>query len=236
MDESARDILRQRLAEVRERIGQAARRAGRRPEDVAIVAVTKSVSAAVAALLPELGICDLGENRPQELWKKAALVPQVRWHLIGHLQRNKIDRTVPLATLIHSVDSQRLLEALDAFGRRHARRVPVLLQFNCSREANKQGFAPEQADTLAEQLPHYSGLEVLGLMTMAALTGNPADARPAFAELRQLRDRLHQQSGLPLPHLSMGMSHDFDIAVEEGATLVRLGTVLLAGLEDSHSK
>lgn len=230
-----RELLQQRLAEVRQRIEEAAQRSGRSAKEVTIVAVTKSVTATTAACLPELGLIDLGENRPQELWKKAMAIPHARWHLIGHLQRNKIERTIPRITLIHSVDSSRLLAALDEYGRR-TQPVPILLQFNCSRESSKQGFSPEEADILAEQLPHYSGLNILGLMTLAAWQSNPQDTRPTFAELRQLRERLRQRTGLSLPHLSMGMSNDFEVAIEEGATIVRLGSVLFAGLEATSAE
>jgi pyridoxal phosphate enzyme (YggS family) len=173
---------------------------------------------------------DLAENRPQELWKKAAVVPTARWHLIGHLQRNKIDRTVPLAALVHSVDSERLLEALDAFGLKRGTPVPVLLEVNCSREAAKGGFAPEALPGLSDKLTSLTGVSIRGLMTMAAYFDDPESARPTFAELRHLRDALAARSGLALPHLSMGMSADFAVAVEEGATFVRIGTLLFEGI------
>src|SRR5262245_50540556 len=127
----ARATLVERIAAVHSRIADAAHRAGRDPATVTLVAVTKTVSQDVAAVVAEL-IPDLGENRPQELWKKAAAIPGARWHLIGHLQRNKLDRTVPLVTLIHSVDSERLMEALDAFGRSRGKPIPILLEMNCS--------------------------------------------------------------------------------------------------------
>jgi pyridoxal phosphate enzyme (YggS family) len=188
------------------------------------------VSARVARVAAELGADGLGENRPQELWKKAAAVPTARWHLVGHLQRNKIDRTVPLVTLIHSVDSERLLDALDAFGRKRGQAVPVLLEVNCSREAAKGGFSPEAVPALSDRLVSLAGVSVGGLMTMAAYAGDPQACRPAFAELRRLRDELRSRTGLGLPHLSMGMSNDFEAAVEEGATFVRIGTTLFEGL------
>jgi hypothetical protein len=222
--------LTNRLASVRSRIADACRRAGRDPAGVTLVAVTKTVSAEVAALAAELGMTDLGENRPQELWKKAAAVPSARWHLIGHLQRNKIDRTAPLVALIHSVDSERLLDALAAFGTRRGEPVPVLLEVNCSREAAKGGFSPDAVPGLSDKLLSLTGVSVRGLMTMAAYSDNPEDARPAFAELRSLRDDLRTRTGLELPHLSMGMSGDFEVAVEEGATLVRIGTTLFENL------
>ncbi|QDU22633.1 YggS family pyridoxal phosphate-dependent enzyme [Urbifossiella limnaea] len=225
-----RSLLAERLAAVRGRIAGAARRAGRDPAAVTLVAVTKTVTPAVAAVVFELGAADLGEGRPQELWKKAAALPAARWHLVGHLQRNKLDRTVPLAALIHSVDSERLLAALDDFGRKRGTPVPVLLEVNCSREAAKGGLRPEDLPALADTLPARSGVEVRGLMTMAAYADDPEAARPTFAELRQLRDRLRGVTGLPLPELSMGMSGDFEVGVEEGATLVRVGTTLFEGL------
>ncbi len=219
-----------RLAAVRGRVADACRRAGRDAADVTVVAVTKTVPTHVAALLPALGVADMGESRPQELWRKAEAVPGVRWHLIGHLQRNKLDRTIPLVALVHSVDSERLLEALDAFGRKRGTPVPVLLEVNCSREPAKGGFAPDDVPAVADRAMSLSGVRVDGLMTMAAYTDDPAAARPTFAELRTLRDRLRTVIGLLLPHLSMGMSHDFEVAVEEGATLIRPGTVLFEGL------
>ncbi len=225
-----RDILADRIASIRERIANACRRTGRDPAAVTLVAVTKTVSPEVAALAAELGVPNLGETRPQELWKKAAAVPSARWHLIGHLQRNKIDRTVPLVTLVHSVDSERLLEALDAFGTTRGSPVPVLLEVNCSREATKGGFSPEVVPALSDRLASLPGVSVRGLMTMAAYSDNPRNARPAFAELRRLRDELCSRFGTELQHLSMGMSSDFEVAVEEGATFVRIGTTLFEGL------
>ena len=213
-----------------ERIDAARRRAGR-TDDVTLIAVTKSIPASTAEAAWRFGIRNMAENRPQELWKKAAAIPDATWHLIGHLQRNKIERTVPLCSLIHSVDSPRLLEALDAFGRQRNQPVPILLEVNCSREAAKGGFAPEELPALAEKLPAFVGLKIDGLMTMAAHHENPELCRPTFAECHRLRAKLREWSGLTLPHLSMGMSNDFEIAIEEGATMVRLGSVLFEGLE-----
>jgi pyridoxal phosphate enzyme (YggS family) len=159
----------------------------------------------------------------------------VNWHLIGHLQRNKIDRTVPLVTLTHSADSERLLDALDAFGRKQGKPVPVLLEVNCSREAAKGGFSPGALPALGDRVVSLAGVSVRGLMTMAAYSDDPGDARPAFAELRKLRDDLRTRTGLELPHLSMGMSGDFEIGVEEGATFVRIGTTLFEGLNSRQA-
>ncbi len=225
-----RTVLSERLTAVRGRIADACKRAGCDPAGVTLVAVTKTVSPEVAVIAAELGMLDLAESRPQELWKKAAAIPSARWHLIGHLQRNKLDRTVPLVTLIHSVDSERLLEAVAAFGTKRGTPVSVLLEVNCSREAAKGGFSPEQLPALSDRAVSLAGVAVRGLMTMAVYSDNPEDARPTFAELRRLRDELRTRTGLALPELSMGMSGDFEAAIEEGATLVRIGTTLFEGL------
>jgi pyridoxal phosphate enzyme (YggS family) len=233
MTHPAASVLPDRLRAVEDRLAAACRRAGRDRADVRLVAVTKSVSADVAALLPPLGVTDLGESRPQELWRKAAALPaDVRWHLVGHLQRNKVERTLALAHLIHSVDSTRLLAALDEEAARQGRPVAVLLEVNASREPNKHGFAPEEVPSLAPTLAALRHVSVRGLMTMAALADDAEEARPAFAALRRLRDRLRGELGPahPLEHLSMGMTNDFEVAVEEGATLVRVGTALFEGL------
>jgi PLP dependent protein len=229
-DDELRAVLAERVTGVKARIAGACARA-HRADDVTLVAVTKTVSVRVAAVLPALGVLDLGESRPQELWKKAAAIPDARWHLIGHLQRNKLDKTVPLCSALHSVDSERLLTALSEFGVKRGTPVPLLLEVNCSREAAKGGFAPDALPALADTLVSLAGVGVLGLMTMAAYSDDPRAAGPTFAELRTLRDQLRTRTGLPLPHLSMGMSGDFEAAVEEGATLVRVGGTLFDGLE-----
>ncbi len=229
-DPELRSVLSDRIAAVRARIAEACRRAGRDPAGVTLVAVTKTVSAQVAAVAAELGLRDLGESRPQELWKKADAVKSVNWHLIGHLQRNKLDRTAPLVTLVHSVDSERVLEALDAFGRKRGAPVPVLLEVNCSGEAAKGGFSPVEVLVAGMKAAALTGVNVRGLMTMAAYTDDPQETRPTFALLRELRNSLRAQTGLPLAELSMGMSNDFEVAVEEGATLVRIGTTLFEGM------
>ena len=225
--------LQEHLTHVGERIAAACARSGRARSEVTLVAVTKTVAAEVAACLPELGVLNLGENRPQELWHKAAVLPRaVRWHLIGHLQRNKVERTLPLVHLIHSVDSTRLLDALEREAERLGRTVPVLLEVNASGEASKHGFAPGEVLPLVPRLQALRHVQVRGLMTMAALQ-EPEACRPTFRALRELRDRLRQQLGEPhvVEHLSMGMSNDFEVAIEEGATLVRLGSVLFEGID-----
>ncbi len=233
--EEIRAVLAPRFAAVEGTIADACRRAGRPRDEVTLVTVTKSVDPAVAAVVADMGFRELGESRPQELWRKADAIPQVRWHLIGHLQRNKIDRTIPLVSLVHSVDSLRLLESLDAFGRKHGSPVPVLLEVNCSREEAKGGFPPEELPAVGDRAMSLAGIRVDGLMTMAAFHDDPTLSRPTFAELREIRESLRSRTGLSLPHLSMGMSNDFAIGVEEGATLVRIGTMLFEGLEPRES-
>jgi pyridoxal phosphate enzyme (YggS family) len=230
----SRSLIAERLAAVEDRLRAACHRAGRSRAEVTLVAVTKTVSVEVAALLPGLGVHDLGESRPQELWRKAAVVPLVRWHLIGHLQRNKIERTLPLVSRIHSVDSLRLLRALEAAAEALAepRPLPALLEVNVSQEASKHGFAPEEVKDMAAALAVLKYVRVDGLMTMAAYEEDAERTRPTFRALRELRDHLAAELGRPLPQLSMGMTNDFEIAIEEGATMVRLGTVLFEGIAE----
>jgi pyridoxal phosphate enzyme (YggS family) len=197
------------------------------------VAVTKTVSVEVARLLPELGVLDLGESRPQELWHKAAALPSsCRWHLVGHLQRNKIDRTLSFDPWIHSVDSVRLLTALDQEAGRRGKPTAVLLEVNASREANKHGFAPEDVPALLPALTELKWVRLQGLMTMAAYEEDPERCRPTFAIVRDLAGRLEEE--LAPPHscheLSMGMTNDFEVAIAEGATLIRIGTALFDAL------
>ncbi|MGL4421108.1 MAG: YggS family pyridoxal phosphate-dependent enzyme [Gemmataceae bacterium] len=223
-DDALRRILAERLNAIRADL----------PPTVTLVAVTKTVSARVAGLLPGLGVTNLGENRPQELARKADAIPNVKWHMIGHLQRNKVDLTLAHATLIHSIDSERLLRAVAAAGAKRGVPVPILLEINCSREEAKGGLPVLELPTLAQLATTLPGVQLRGLMTMAAYTDDPEATRPTFAELRQLRDALEQSLGIALPELSMGMSNDYRVAVSEGATLVRIGSSLFSGLESDE--
>lgn len=229
-----RQRIAENLAAVEARLADACWRSGRVRDEVVLIAVTKTISGEAAALLPELGMYDLGESRPQELWRKASTITDVRWHFIGHLQRNKIERTLPLVQRIHSVDSLRLLHALESAAENLATIKPlsVMLEFNVSGEASKHGFAPADVEELAPALAKLEHLHVDGLMTMAAYEDDPERTRPTFASLRLLRDRLESKLGRPLPQLSMGMSSDYEIAIEEGATMIRLGTVLFTGISE----
>lgn len=236
------------LARIRQRIAEAARASGRAADAVTLVAVTKYVEPPLARALAEAGCLDLGESRPQELWSKAeALADQpVRWHLIGHLQRNKIARTLPLVSLIHSADSMRLIETIDAeaakvVGTFHVpqrtminvapaapRRVSLMLEVNVSGESAKHGFAPDELLPLGPRLAALAHVEIRGLMCMASRDSAQDQARREFERLRFLRDRLRGDwpDALHLDELSMGMSGDFEAAIAEGATLVRIGSSL----------
>lgn len=227
------EILGQRLEAIWTRVQAACGRVGRSPESVTLIGVTKTVGHEVAQALVDLGVADLGENRPQELWRKSDLVSGARWHVIGHLQRNKVERTVGLSSLIHSVDSERLLEAIETEAKRIGKQTAVLLEVNCSGEEAKHGFTPEAVLAFTSNLKPLHFVRIEGLMTMAALADDPEAARPAFRRLAGLQKELRQVLGdqHPLNQLSMGMSGDFEVAIEEGATHIRLGTVLVGGLE-----
>ncbi len=198
------------------------------------MAVSKYVGPLETAALLAAGCSILGESRPQQLWDKAALpaLDTAQWHLVGHLQRNKIHRTLPLVDLIHSVDSRRLLLAIDREAAKLDRKMSVLLEVNCSGEAEKQGLTPDGAEQLLAELSDLTHVKITGLMTMAARDGGEAIAAKNFALLRNLRDRLQQQcpAEIKLAELSMGMTGDFEVAIAEGATLVRIGRLLWEGV------
>lgn len=216
--------LAERLAEVRERIAVAAARG--RGQRVRLVAVTKTHGADAVRAVHALGVEDVGENRVQEALPKmeAAGVP-VRWHLIGHLQRNKA-KAVERFALVHSIDSLRLAEAVEAVGRAHGSEIPVLLQVNVSGETSKGGFPPDELAGAAERLASLRCLRVEGVMTMAPLDASEGVLRSTFSGAREALEVIRGGGHPAASELSMGMSGDYEIAVEEGATIVRLGTVL----------
>jgi pyridoxal phosphate enzyme (YggS family) len=226
----ADDRIAANVARVRASIAAAAERSGRRPADVTLIAVTKYVSAAETAAVIAAGCHDLGESRPQQLWAKAAELndPHIRWHLLGHLQRNKIRRTLPLVSLLQSVDSRRLLDALAEEAALAQRKLPILLEVNISGDAHKTGLPPAELEPLLAHAVALPQIEVRGLMGMASLEGDDAAARQDFRNLRLLRDKLAATFAgqCSLSELSMGMSGDFEIAIEEGATMVRVGSML----------
>jgi len=226
--------LPERIATVRERIVAASARAGRSAEEVTIVAVTKTHPPEAVQAVLAAGIADIGENRLQELEAKIAVVGRdaARWHLIGHLQRNKSRRAVALADVIHSVDSVRLAETLSRAAAESISRVEVLVQVNVSGEASKGGLEPEVAVDEIGAICEMPGIRVRGLMTMAPFTDDERVIRSVFRGARLLLEEVGRAVPAFEPaHLSMGMSNDFEVAVEEGSTLLRLGTVLLGDRE-----
>ena len=216
--------LAERVADIRQRIEAAARRGGH-GQQVRIVAVTKTFGPEAAIAAHDVGLGDVGENKVQEAVAKMDAVDRaLRWHLIGHLQRNKA-KFAARFSLVHGVDSARLADALDEVGRRNGAPIPVLVQVNVSGEETKGGYAPSGMGAEAERLRTLTGLRVQGVMTMAPLDADERTLRSTFAGARDVRRAL-ADAGHPATELSMGMSQDFEIAVEEGATMVRLGTVL----------
>ena len=219
--------IEQRLAAIRERMERACGRAGRDPETVRLLAVSKTqgpeaVTAALAA-----GLADFGENRVQEARQKIPQCPAAaHWHLVGHLQTNKAREAVRLFERIHAVDSPRLLETLERLCQDEGRALPVFLEVNVSGERSKFGISPAELPGVLRAAGSLFRVRVEGLMTIPPIAEDPAEARPFFRALRELRDRMQDECGLPLPELSMGMSHDFEVAIEEGATWVRVGTSL----------
>jgi PLP dependent protein len=225
------DRIRENLTAVQARIADAARRSGREPSSVRLVAVTKRNATEPIRALVEAGAHDLGENYPQELWSKVEALAglPVRWHLIGHLQSNKAIRTLPMVRMIHAVDSLNLLRTLDKLAGRFSDPPSVCLQVNVSGEESKHGWDPDELLKDADALFDCARIPIVGLMTIAGFGTSNDEARPAFARLRELRDRLRLATDFALPELSMGMSGDFEAAIEEGATFVRVGSALFEG-------
>ena len=227
------DLLSKNLHRVRERIAVACARVGRVPDEVTLIAVTKYAQLDWVRELIDLGVTDLGESRPQQLVARAEqLSSHVRWHQIGHLQRNKADMLLPVVERIHSVDSLRLIEHLATSATKRGLRPRILFEVNVSGEASKDGFMVDELLTAWPLILEHDSIAIDGLMTMAPLEDDPEVVRSVFRGLRELRDRLREVSSgrCPLPDLSMGMSGDFEIGIEEGATLIRVGSSLFEGL------
>jgi pyridoxal phosphate enzyme (YggS family) len=223
------------IARVRADVAASAVQSGRRADEITVVAATKYVDAALTREVAVAGLLDLGESRPQEIWSKAPELSDlpIRWHLIGHLQRNKVRRTLPLVSLFHSIDSLRLLEELQAEGARLGRKIPLLLEVNISGDVAKHGFSPAEMPAALETAAQLDHLDVRGLMSMAGLDTDAATARRQFAAVRELRDQLaaNLPSNVSLRELSMGMSGDFREAIAEGATIVRIGSSFFEGVQ-----
>ena len=232
--------IRDNLARVRQQMADAAARSDRAAEQVRLVAVTKSAGEVAIRALVQAGCHELGENRPQQLWQRAARLADlpICWHMIGTLQKNKIRRTLPLIQMLQSADSPSLVEAVERIAAELSLRVPILLEVNVSGEASKHGLEPPAVGPLLEELARLEHVEVRGLMCMAGVEGGLERARRDFAALRGLRDRL--RSACPdrvwLDALSMGMSGDFEVAIEEGATIVRIGSALFEGADAQTSE
>ena len=232
MNES-RARIEENLHSVVERIHAAANRAGRRADEITLIAVTKYAKLEWIQELVSLGQLNLGENRPQQLWERSEVLPtSIHWHLIGHLQSNKVRRVLPLVHAIHSVDSVKLLRSISRTGAELSLTPKLLLEVNVTGEVTKDGFTPDEIRRQWGDICACEQVQILGLMTMAAPGENPDDARPAFQQLRKLRDDLQRNSpaSMLLSHLSMGMTGDFEVAIEEGATFVRIGSALFEGL------
>jgi pyridoxal phosphate enzyme (YggS family) len=249
MEVSVRRKLSDNLKRIRDRMASACQRRGRRPESVRLVAVTKTVEVDVIRSAMEAGLTELGESRVQELIRRAGMIrehlgrrrvierdrvpAEPHWHMIGHLQRNKVRALLPWVEMIHSVDSLRLAEEISDEAVRISRVMPVLIEVNVSGEKSKYGIAVGAVPHLAENIRTLPGLRVVGLMTMAPMVEDPEEVRQHFARLHEVFEDMRSERvvGPEFRELSMGMSNDFEIAIEEGATMVRVGSALFEGMQ-----
>jgi PLP dependent protein len=228
---SEQQLLSERLENVRRKIVTAAQRSGRRPEDITLIAISKTHPTDTLRAALEIGVTDLGENRVQEAEEKIVTLGRkaARWHLVGHLQSNKVRRAVTLFDYLHSLDSLELARRLERLCVEEGKEeFPVLVQIKLGGEESKTGIDPRELPDLLEEIKSCKRLRLIGLMTLPPYFENPDCARPFFKTLRELRDELKLKGHFgDLPgELSMGMSHDFEIAIEEGATMVRVGTAI----------
>ena len=233
-----KEVLAENLRCVKEQISDAAKASGRTADDVTLVAVTKYVDACITRQVAELGCRTLGESRPQGLWAKAQALAEFQtnngfqWHMIGHLQRNKVARTLPLVTLFHSIDSERLLAELNKAAKAKDAVANVLLEVNISGDEAKHGWRPSDMTAVLESIATLTNIRVRGLMAMSGLQTDALGARREFAAMSDLLHSLksHCPHNCEMRELSMGMSRDFPAAIEEGATMVRVGSTLFRGL------
>lgn len=222
----AMSTIRENLLQVMERIKRAAQRAGRDPQEIKLVAVSKTVEVSRIKEAIDAGVSILGENYVQEAKKKIEEIGrQVEWHFIGHLQTNKAKYAVRLFDMIHSVDTLPLAEELNRRAEKEGQVIKVMIEVNLSGESTKFGTEEEKVFELAKKIFELRNLSLVGLMTMPPYFESPEMSRPYFIKLRQLKERMEKE-GIPLKELSMGMSNDFEIAIEEGATYVRVGTAI----------
>ena len=217
-----------RLEYVLERIERACSKAGRDPKEVRLLGASKTVPSERIRRFYECGLKTFGENRVQEFLKKYEELSDlpIDWHFIGRLQTNKVKYLMGKVSLIHSLDRESLADEIEKRAKKAGIVQEVLIEVNVGGEETKGGVEPEDLRALLEYALSKENLRVLGLMTIPPYLEDPEEVRPFFAKLRELRDRIEEEFGLELPHLSMGMSHDFEVAIEEGATIVRVGTLL----------
>lgn len=221
------DSFQSRLDQVKEKIAAACQRCGRSPDQVSLLAVSKMFGPEDISEAAGCGLTVFGESRVQEAKQKIPLCSgSLDWHMIGHLQRNKVKDAVPLFKMIHGVDSVRLLETINSVSQTVGVTMPVCLEVNVSGEGSKYGMKPDEILPVLEIATKLINVDIAGLMTIPPFTSDPEGSRQYFRKLRELRDMCRKKSGYPLDQLSMGMSHDFEIAIEEGATWIRLGSVL----------
>jgi len=216
------------LKSVREKIEAACLRVGRNPAEITLVAVTKTVSAERINEAIQAGVTHIGENRVQEAREKYSQIKPVTWHLIGHLQTNKVKHALKIFQWIHSVDSFHLAEKIEREASRLDKMIPVFLEVKTSSEETKYGVPVSETLELVKRISGFDHLQVRGLMTIAPFTDDEKTIRKSFRTLRHLQSEINQTEikGVKMEHLSMGMSHDFEIAIEEGATMVRVGTAI----------
>lgn len=234
MDSEIKSILKRNLQAVHTAMANACARAGRLTGDVTLVSVTKYVDSAIISALYELGVRDFGESRPQALWEKGPNLPSdCRWHMIGHWQTNKVRRALPFVSMAHSIDRMELAELVSSEAIRLGRRIPALIEVKLVGDEAKHGFVPTQIREEIEHLTRLPGLSLQGLMCMASLEADPEACRATFRELRELRDELNRTHPAlsEFRSLSMGMSDDFEVAIEEGATHIRVGSRLFEGID-----
>lgn len=219
------DTFQQRVDSVRARMEVACARSGRASGSVQLIAISKTHPPEAVEAASRCGLTVFGENKVQEAGAKIPLCPShLTWHLVGHLQSNKVKPAVELFDTIHSIDSLKLMELVDRACDAAGLRMKVLVEVNVSGEASKFGIKPEAVPALMQAAGKLPRIDLVGVMTMPPFTEDPQKARPHFLALRNLRDEWQTRLGIPLPELSMGMSHDFEVAIEEGATMVRIGT------------
>ncbi|KUG02711.1 hypothetical protein ASZ90_019905 [hydrocarbon metagenome] len=220
--------LKENIESIQVRIERAAVRGGRKASDIILLAVSKTVDTDMVRRAYDLGLRHFGENRVQELQRKIDCLPEAHWHMIGRLQTNKVRDIVGKVQLIHSLDRWKLAEEIDKRGQQAGLEVPALIEVNISGEKQKAGFASKEVEELLEQASQFKSLRIFGFMTMAPLTEDAESSRPIFRELAGMKNQLEKNSyqNVELKYLSMGMSDDFEVAVEEGANIVRIGTAL----------